>query len=317
MRIVSLLPSITEIVASLGRQHQLVGRSHECDFPKEINTLPSCTEPKFDPDGTSYELNERIEAILREGLSVYRVDADRLRNLNPDIILTQDHCEVCATSLGEVKEAVRSSLDTDVEIISVSPNDLSSVVSSIRTIATAINAEMEGKKLVADMKKKLEYIQQQTLPLHSPEVLCLEWLDPLMSAGNWMPELVQLAGGQPVLAKAGEHSRWLEWEKIQQSDPEIITVTPCGYSISETLSEWEVLTKRPDWEQLKAVQNHQVYVMDGNHYFNRPGPRLVDSTRILAEIIHPSIFRKNAEHPGWINVYNYQFQQNLNSSFHA
>lgn len=317
MRIVSLLPSITEIVASLGRRHQLVGRSHECDFPEKINTLPSCTEPKFDPDGTSYELNERVEAILREGLSVYRVDADRLRNLNPDIILTQDHCEVCATSLGEVKEAVRASLDTDVEIISVSPNDLSSVVSSIRTIATAINAEKEGKKLVADMKKKLENIQQQTLPLHSPEVLCLEWLDPLMSAGNWMPELVQLAGGQPVLAKAGEHSSWLKWKKIQQSDPEIITVTPCGYSISKTLSEWEILTKRPGWEQLKAVQNHQVYVMDGNHYFNRPGPRLVDSTRILAEIIHPSIFRKNTEHPGWTNVYNYQFQQNLNSSFHA
>ncbi|GAA5521954.1 cobalamin-binding protein [Aliifodinibius salicampi] len=317
MRIVSLLPSITETIASLGRYHQLVGRSHECDFPEEIKTLPSCTEPKFDPDGTSYELNERVEAILQEGLSVYRVDADRLRELNPDIVLTQDHCKVCATSLEEVKEAVRSSLDADVEIISVSPDDLSSVVSSIRTIATAINAEKEGEKLVADMKEKLQNIQKKTLPLHPPEVLCLEWLDPLMSAGNWMPELLQLAGGQPVLAKAGEHSSWLEWKKIQQSDPEIITITPCGYSISETLSEWSTLTNRPGWNQLKAVQNHQVYIMDGNHYFNRPGPRLVDSTRILAEIIHPSIFRENAERVGWINVYNYQFQQNINSSFHA
>lgn len=302
MRIVSLLPSTTEIVAALGKVDQLVGRSHDCDYPERIRQLPACTEPKYEPDGTSYEIDQRVKAILQEGLSVYRVDEDRLAELNPDLIITQDHCEVCAASLSDVKEAVRSTLGDHVEIISVSPTDLSSVIDSIRTIAKAVDAEDAAKQLTEQMKSKLQEIQQKIIKLKRPDVLCIEWLDPLMSAGNWIPELIELAGGNPLAATAGEHSPRLEWSELRQFDPDIITISPCGYTINQTMEELSNLTSRDGWSDLRTVKNKQVFVMDGNQYFNRPGPRLVDSTLILAEIIHPSVFRNGVRHSGWINL---------------
>ena len=313
MRIVSLLPSTTEIVAALGMQDHLVGRSHECDYPERITSLPACTEPKFQPDGTSYEIDQRVKALLQEGLSVYRVDEEQLAALNPDLIITQDHCEVCAASVDEVKEAVRSQLGDHVEVLSVSPTDLSSVVSSIRTIASAMGAEAEAEELTAQMKSELQQIQDNVSELNWPSVLAIEWMEPLMSAGNWVPQLIQLAGGQPLASEAGEHSPWLEWEQVQQLNPQIITVMPCGYTLEQTLSEISVLTNRPGWKELRAVQNKQVYLLDGHHYFNRPGPRLVDSTHILAEVLHPSIFRKGNTSRGWINLWRFQFQQDPTS----
>lgn len=309
MRIVSLLPSTTEIITVLGKEDELVGRSHECDFPADIRALPSCTEPKFNSDGTSYEIDQRVKALLQEGLSVYRVDEEQLATLNPDVIITQDHCEVCAASVDEVKEAVKSRLGDHVEVISVSPTDLSSVIDSIRTIAEAINADPQP--LMNQMKSELQAIQQKTMELRHPKVLAIEWLDPLMSAGNWMPELIQLAGGHPVGAEAGQHSPWMKWSAIEQQDPDIITIMPCGYSIEQTLSEITALTSQPGWDNLRAVKNKQVYLLDGNQYFNRPGPRLVDSTQILAEIIHPGAFRNKGNHDGWINLWRYQFNQKM------
>lgn len=313
MRIISLLPSTTEIVAALGKQEELVGRSHECDYPEGISALPACTEPKFNPDGNSYEIDERVKALLQEGLSVYRVNEDILAGLNPDLIITQDHCEVCAASVDEVKDAVHSRLGEQVSVISVSPTDLSSVVDSIRTIAKAINAEEAGNSLLANMKSQMGNIQQKTADLSRPDVLGIEWMDPLMTAGNWVPELMQLAGGNPMGAAAGEHSPQIHWEQVQNFDPEILTIMPCGYSIQQTLSEISELTSRQNWSNLRAVQNKQVYILDGNQYFNRPGPRLVDSTQILAEIFHPSIFRKSKNHPGWINLWRHQFHQQIRS----
>jgi len=313
MRIVSLLPSTTEIVAALGMQSHLVGRSHECDYPEGITSLPACTEPKFQPDGTSYDIDQRVKALLQEGLSVYRVDEEQLAALNPDLIITQDHCEVCAASVDEVKKAVHSQLGGHVEVLSVSPTDLSSVVSSIRTIASAMGAEAEAEELTAQMKSELQQIQDNVSELNWPSVLAIEWMEPLMSAGNWVPQLIQLAGGQPLASEAGEHSPWLEWKQVQQLNPQIITVMPCGYTLEQTLSEISVLTNRPGWSELRAVQNKQVYLLDGHHYFNRPGPRLVDSTHILAEILHPSIFRKGNTSSGWINLWKFQFQQDITS----
>ena len=312
MRIVSLLPSTTEIVAALGKKDQLVGRSHECNYPDRINDLPACTEPKFNPDGSSYEIDQQVKALLQEGLSVYRVDAEKLKTLNPDIILTQDHCEVCATSFDEVQEAVQSTLDSDVEVISVSPTDLSSWVQSIRTIAEAIDGEESAEELTGRMKSELQALQQKTIELTPPKVLSIEWMDPLMTAGNWIPELVQVAGGIPVGAEAGHHSPKISWHTVQQLNPDIITIIPCGYSIDETLSEISALTSRNGWSQLRAVKNKQVFIADGDHYFNRPGPRLVDSARILAEIIHPSLFREE-EPPKWINLATHQFRQTISS----
>ncbi len=312
MRIVSLLPSTTEIVAALGKMEDLVGCSHECNFPRGIDTLPSCTEPKFKTEGNSYEIDQRVKALLQEGLSVYRVDAEKLKALKPEIILTQDHCEVCAASFDEVQEAVQSTLDGDVEVISVSPTDLSSWVQSIRTIADAIDAQAAADELTAHMKSELQAIQQKTIELTAPKVLSIEWMDPLMTAGNWIPELVQVAGGIPVGAEAGGHSPEISWNTLQQINPDIITIIPCGYSIEQTLSEISTLTSRNGWSKLRAVQNKQIYIADGDHYFNRPGPRLVDSARILAEIIHPSLFREE-EHPEWINLASHQFRETISS----
>lgn len=312
MRIVSLLPSTTEIVTALGKTDALVGRSHECNYPEGIDSLPSCTEPKFNPDGNSYEIDQRVKALLQEGLSVYRVDVEKLKALKPDVILTQDHCEVCAASFDEVENAVESTLDNDVKVISVSPTDLSSWVQSIRTIAEAIEAKETAVELTGRMKSEMQDIQQQTIELTPPKVLSIEWMDPLMTAGNWIPELVQVAGGIPVGAESGKHSPKISWDKIQRLNPDIITIIPCGYSIDETLSEISTLTSLKGWSQLRAVQNKQVYIADGDHYFNRPGPRLVDSARILAEILHPSLFRKE-EHPEWINLANHQFRQTVKS----
>lgn len=313
MRIISLLPSTTEIVAALDKKNELVGRSHECNYPEGITDLPACTEPKFNPDGSSYDIDERVKALLQEGLSVYRVDEDTLADLNPDLIITQDHCEVCAASVDDVKQAVRSRLGEQVKVISVSPTDLSSVVESIRTIAKAIDAEETGKSLLAKMKSQLNSIQQKTVDLSRPDVLGIEWMDPLMTAGNWVPELMQLAGGNPVGATTGEHSPQIDWEQILNFDPEIITIMPCGYSVEQTLSEISELTSNQNWSNLRAVQNKQVYILDGDQYFNRPGPRLVESTQILAEIFHPSIFRKSQKHVGWVNLWKHQFHQQIQS----
>lgn len=312
MRIVSLLPSTTEIVAALGKQQQLVGRSHECDFPEGVSALPSCTAPKFNPDGSSYELDQRVKALLQEGLSVYRVDEEVLAELDPDVIITQDHCEVCAASVQEVKEAARSRLGNDVTIVSVSPTDLSSVVNAIRTIAQAIDAEDAAEQLTGQMKTKLQSIQQQTAKLRHPKVLPIEWMDPLMSGGNWIPELIQLAGGTPLGAEAGSHSPYMQWKDIHKYQPDIITIMPCGYTIEQTLSEISHLTDRSGWNQLQAVKNKQVYLADGNQYFNRPGPRLVESTQILGEIIHPSLFRNGySRSRGWISLSTHRFHQQI------
>lgn len=302
LRIVSLLPGTTEIVCALGIEKNLVGRSHECDYPPSIRSLPACTEPKFEPDGTAYQIDERVKALLQEGLSVYRVDAKKLARLRPDLIITQDHCEVCAASLPEVKEAVQSLSGSHVEVLSVSPTELSGVFQSIKAIADANEVPQKGKQLVASMKSKFEDIRKKARNAFPKTLCCLEWLDPLMTAGNWVPELVEIAGGNAAGAKAGEHSPWFNLEKLIDTDPDHIAIMPCGYSIEQTLSEIESLTGREGWEQLQAVQADEVFMLDGNRYFNRPGPRLVDSARILAEILHPNLFEPSHRNQGWIKL---------------
>ncbi len=304
MRIVSLLPSTTEIICALGLEKALVGRSHECDFPSSVQKLPACTEEKFNPDGTSYELDQRVKALLQEGLSVYRVDAKKLAELEPDVIITQNHCEVCAASEDEVKSAVHENLGDTVKVISVSPTDIHEVLDSVETIGRAIGVEKKAGELSRSMKEQLKSFEEKTRNLQMPGVLCLEWLEPLMAAGNWMPELIQIAGGYSLAGRAGEHSPMIEWKEVLKLDPKIIMIIPCGYSVDQTAKEIVSLTSRSGWNKLRAVQNKQVYVADGNHYFNRPGPRLVDSTVILGEIIHPSLYRTPGNHhPGWINVF--------------
>lgn len=300
MRIVSLLPSITEIVCALGCEFHLVGRSHECDFPSSVQSLPVCTAPKCQPVGTSYEIDQRVKSLVQEGLSVYRVDAKLLAALEPDLILTQDHCEACAASYAEIREAVNTELGDDVEIISVSPTNLDEILISIQQISEAIDAEKKGTELIQKIITSLNKIQVKTGNLPVPDVLCIEWMEPLMASGNWFPELVHIAGGQSLLANAGEPSPWINWEDVVDKNPDILLISPCGYSTKKTTEEMSCLTAKPGWNELRAIQSKRVFLMEGHHYFHRPGPRLVDSTEILAEIFHPGIFETKHHKSGWI-----------------
>lgn len=299
MRIVSLLPSSTEIVAALGMADQLVARSHECDYPATVKNLPYVTAPKFDPDGRSYEIDQRVKAILQEAVAVYKVDADQLKALQPDVIITQSQCEVCAVSFEEVQRITCDWLDTDANLVALEPNALPDIFTDIQRVAEALGVSDRGHTLINTLKTRMDDIAQQAAPLNKPTVATIEWIDPLMAAGNWMPTLVEMAGGTNVFGEAGYHSPWVDFAQLQAADPDILVIIPCGYDMATSFRELPALTDRNGWQALKAVQTDQVYVADGNQYFNRPGPRIAESLEILAEIIHPSAFTFGHEGTGW------------------
>jgi iron complex transport system substrate-binding protein len=300
MRIVSLIASATEIVCALGFENDLVGRSHECDHPESVKRLPICTEPKFNVQGTSYEIDQRVKAILQEGLSVYRVHADQLRELKPDVIVTQSHCEVCAVSLKDVEQAVCTWLDSRPQIVSLAPDGLGDVWAGMIQVAEALGVPERGTTLVEGLQARMRAIKTKTGEItNRPTVACIEWIEPLMASGNWMPDLVMMAGGVNLFGESGKHAPWLTWEDLVNRDPEVILVLPCGFDIPRTREEMPSLTRRPGWESLRAVRSGRVYLMDGNQFFNRPGPRLVESLEILAEVLHPSLFSFGHEGTGW------------------
>ena len=298
-RIVSLIASSTEIVCALGLENQLVGRSHECDYPTTISSLPICTEPKF-MDGTSYQIDERIKAILQEGLSVYRVDAALLEQLAPDVIITQTQCDVCAVSLADVEAAVCTTLDSQPTIVALKPNALNDIFADIERVANALGVRERGADITVRLRRRMADIEQCAATARErPTVACIEWIEPLMAAGNWMPELVHKAGGISVVGSAGEHSPWLDWGDLATLDPDVIIVLPCGFDIARTRREIKSLMTKSEWLKLRAVRERRVYLADGNQFFNRPGPRVVEALEIMAEILHPSLFKVVHEGIGW------------------
>lgn len=302
-RIVTLIPSATEMVCALGMESQLVGRSHECDFPSSISHLPICTEPKFEVNGTSQEIDTRVKDLLENSLSVYRVFPEILKELQPDVIVTQTQCDVCAVSLHDVELAVAEWTNKKPSIVPLQTTDLAGVWNDLDAVARSLDQEPHGEKVVSDLQTRMNAIAQHTKTLYtSPRVACIEWMDPLMAAGNWVPELVTMAGGTNIFGQAGQHAPWLTWEELRKADPDIILILPCGFSIPQIQEHLPTLTSNPIWEKLQAVQKGRVYATDGNQYFNRPGPRLVESLEILTEIFHPHIF--NFQHQGiaWIPV---------------
>lgn len=300
-RIISLIASATEIVAALDFENDLVGRSHECDYPPGVKRLPVCTEPKFPVEGSSYAIDQRVKAILQEGLSVYRVDADQLRKLRPDVIVTQSQCEVCAVSLSDVEIALAEWTGVKPRVVSLEPNCLADVWRDIRTVAAALDADDRGEELVRRLQRRMADIESKASAVsHRPTVACIEWIDPLMAAGNWMPELVAMAGGVNLFGEAGKHSPWMTWDELANRDPEVILALPCGFDIPRTQSEMHILASKPEWTKLRAVRDRRVYLLDGNQYFNRPGPRLAESLEILAEILHPDAFHFGHERSGWL-----------------
>ena len=297
MRIVSLIASSTEIVCALGKGDELVGRSHECDYPAWVRSLPAVTAPKFPTDGTSYEIDQRVKAIVQEGLAVYRVDAAALEALRPDVIITQSQCEVCAVSTKDVEAAVCQIIGSRPRIVSLEASSLDDIWRDIARVAEALGVPERGRTVVAELQGRMDAVGVRARTAAArPTVACIEWVEPLMAAGNWMPTLVELAGGSNLFGTAGKHSPWMTFDELCARDPDIIVILPCGYDVARACQDLPYLTERPRWAELRAVKAGRVFVADGNQYFNRPGPRVVESLEILAELIHPDLFPPR--HPG-------------------
>ena len=302
-RIISLLPSATEIVAALGFANHLVGRSHECDFPPGVEGLPICSSTKVAVHGTSYEIDERVKEIVAEGLSVYRVDVDRLRGLRPDLIVTQTQCAVCAVTPRDLEQALCTWVGAQPAIVSLEPNNLDDVWNDIRRVSQALDVPQRAEELIGSLSKRLVAIHEEAQGAQSrPTVAAIEWLGPLMAGGNWMPELIEIAGGSSLFAQPGEHSPWLDWTSLIEADPEVMLLLPCGFKIAQTIRDLNLLTENPAWTNLRAVKQGRVYLIDGHHFFNRPGPRLVESAEIVAEILHPDRFSFGHRGTGWISM---------------
>jgi iron complex transport system substrate-binding protein len=300
-RIVSLICSATEIVVALGYENCLVGRSHECDFPPGVEALPICSEPRIDVSGSSNEIDQQVKASLRDALSIYTVFREELERLKPSVIITQSQCDVCAVNLEDVQAAVCEMVELKPEIVSLEPMALSDIWSDIQTVADSLNDAEAGHRLIDSLQKRLQNLGT-TLPVSParPTVVCIEWLEPLMPAGNWIPELVELAGGTSLLSEAGRHSPWMTWDDLVSADPDFIVIMPCGFGIERTKQELHLLTEHPSWPKLKAVQNGHVFLTDGHQYFNRPGPRVVESAEILAEILHRPLSDFGHQTSGWL-----------------
>jgi len=298
-RVVSLLPSATEIVCALGYESSLVGRSHECDFPRGVACLPVCTESKVHGAATSEEIHARVDAILQHDLSVYRVDAELLRRLAPTHIVTQVQCEVCAVSLKDVEAAIGGWSGVAPQIVPLNPQSLADVFADIERTAASLGDSASGAALVSRMRAEMDAIARVAREAaDKPRVATIEWLAPLMTAGNWMPELVALAGGIDA-GPAVSRSAWLEWNALVESDPDLLLIFPCGFGLDQIERDLHHLTGRPQWRSLRAVRTGDVFLLDGNQYFNRPGPRLVDSLQILAEVLHPDRFAFGFEGKAW------------------
>ena len=287
-RIASLLPSTTEMACLLGLRERLVGISHECDFPESVRGLPVLTAAKVDAKARSAEIDRQVREVVANGLSVYRIDEEKLRELHPDLILTQDACAVCAVSFGEVQAAARKLLGAAADIVSLSPLHLEDVLQDILRVARAAGVAERGVEAVAGLRERLDELRARTARVPRPRVLALEWMDPPMPAGHWTPELLRIAGAEPVLGREGEPTSRTTWEQIVDAAPEVLLVIPCGFKVTQSLPEMPSLIYR--LAATPAVRDGRVFVADGNAYFNRPGPRIVESLEILAACIHPEAF---------------------------
>lgn len=290
MRIVTLLPSATEIVYALGLGKGLVGVSHDCDYPPEVREKPVLSQSVVTSELASREIDKAVKQRIHSGLSVYHIDAELLQRLKPDLILTQELCEVCAPSYSEVLEAAKI-LEAAPKIVSLEPKRLADILENIRLVGEMTGTQPRAEALIAELQARIDKVAELAGEAESrPRVFCMEWLKPVYCAGHWVPEMVELAGGEDWLGEAGEPSYEIAWEEILRYEPDIIVLMPCGFHPERTLEEIDVVLEREGWEELPAVKNDRVFIVDGSSYFNRPGPRIVTGLEILAQTIHPEIF---------------------------
>jgi iron complex transport system substrate-binding protein len=305
MRIVSLLPAATEWVCVFGGAENLVGRSHECDYPESIQDVPVVTAPTYDSEGDSAAIDDAVQGQLQEGLSLYEVDLERLRALEPDLIVTQDQCEVCAVSLPELEVQLEDWTGCTPEVVSMRPQTLKEVLDEALRLARAMEALDAGMEVLANLETGLRVLREEigvdrsTNPQSLPSVACVEWLEPLMVAGHWMPDVVEMAGGRPVLGTAGKPTQPVEWADLRDADPDVLALMPCGFTIEEARRDLQYLTDRSGWGEMPAVQNERVALLDGNAYFNRPGSRLYRAIEVLASVLHPEQFHPDPPVADW------------------
>lgn len=293
IRIVSLLPSATEIICGLGLREQLVGVTHECEYPDGVAKLPKVTRTLIPHDATSGEIDAMVREQLKTKAALYSLDLAVLTSLQPDLIVTQALCDVCAVAEREVKAAA-CALSRTPRVINLEPSCLADVLQSIAEVGAAANIPAQTKTYIADLQRRIAVVARRSesiLPSNRPSVILLEWIDPPFSAGHWSPELVALAGGREAMGQAGQRSVTMSWDQIVEIDPEAMVIACCGFSVARTLEDIPILRSSPGWEKLRCVESRQVFVVNGSDYFSRPGPRLVDSLEILAHALHPSVHR--------------------------
>lgn len=284
MRIVSLLPSSTEILFAIGAGDEVVGVTHECDFPAEALTLPKLTSSALPHAATSSDIDRHVRRSLHAGSSLYHLDAELLENLAPDLIVTQELCAVCAVSY-EIVDRAAKRLRGDPRIVSLEPSSLEDVFATIEFLGEATDRRAQANRFAEAMRTNFSALRRRTSQAPPKRVLVLEWTDPPMSAGHWTPELVEYAGATPVLAHPHQNSQTLDWDAVAQADPDAVIVAPCGFDLDKTTAATAELDAVPQWNELRARREGRVFLMDGNAYVNRPGPRLFDSANIMAELL--------------------------------
>ena len=299
LRIVSLLPAATEIAWALGLGDRLVGRSHECDWPAAAAALPALTRPRVDPAASSREIHEAVgRAVTAEpgtSTAIFELDIDALAALEPDLILTQATCEVCAIAGDDVAEAIRRSRHP-CRVVSLTATSLAGLWADILAVGRETSRLAQARELAARLRARCDSVACRVAALdrhagRRPKVAVIEWLDPPMAAGNWVPELVKLAGGDDILGHAGEHSHWLDWSTVAAADPDVVILAPCGFTLDRIVAEAATAAVRHRLDGLRATREHRLWAIDGHHLLNRPGPRLVDSLEVLAALLHPGAFR--------------------------
>ncbi|AFU57238.1 ABC uptake transporter, putative heme-binding protein [Candidatus Nitrososphaera gargensis Ga9.2] len=292
MRIVSFLPSATETLYQLGAGGQIVGVTHECKFPAQARKKPKVIRPSFDPEHmTGRQIDSKIVELMRSGKDIYIVDDKVLKKASPDLIVAQGLCEVCSPFTKEISRAV-SVLGGRPDVLVLDPHDLDDILVSIMDVAEKVGRVREGRRLVASLQKRIDVVRNMKIITKSrPRVLCIEWLDPLFTAGHWVPQMVEYAGGINGISVAGEPSRRMEIDEAVQFNPDIIVLMPCGFEIPRTLKELPALARNEKWKSLRAVKSNNVYAVNANAYFSKPGPRTVVGLEILAKILHPEASR--------------------------
>ena len=289
-RIVTFLPSATELIYSLGADDKLFGVTHECNYPSDAKTKPRVIGSVFDPASmSSKQIDDKICQLMTDGKQIYNLNKENLLNAKPDLIISQNICEVCSAHTEHVKIAM-DMLEKKPEVYTMDPHDVDEILGCIMDISKMIGKETEGNELVDSLAKRLKFVKSKTFE-DKPKIVAIEWVDPFFTSGHWIPEMIESAGGENLISTEKMPSRKMELEEIKEANPDIIVMMPCGFDVKRTVSEYNsVLTNSPDWNGLKAVKEKNVYAVDANSYFSKPSLRTITGIEILAKIIHPDVF---------------------------